>query len=197
MELSSIWIPILLIAVIGLGVVASYYLFRSLRGRTALTPEERRELAGGPMPALQKRALGSLVWGLLVFTVIAAILTVRGAAEYWENDDLRLLVMGIFLGGLLGQVVILPGFLLRERMRGELDERDQQILGNAPAVQSGLVLVALGAWLLSLSQMYHDQGAVPMVYLYLIFGSIIIVNMIGHSLGILFGYWMRASHGQG
>ncbi len=71
------------------------------------------------------------------------------------------------------------------------------VLSRAGAIQSGVVLVALAAWILALANRFHDQGAVPVVYLYLLFGSIIIFNFIGQSVGILVGYWFVARHGEG
>jgi small-conductance mechanosensitive channel len=154
-------------------------------------------MAGAPMPALQKRAWGGLVSGLGTLGIIMAILFNRDAAEYWENDDLRLLVVGIFIGGLLlhAAVSILP--LVREERESGIDERDRSVLGRAATTQSALVLLGLAAWVLYLARRFHDQGVVPVVYLYLIFGSIILVNQIGQSLGILIGYWRGVASGQG
>jgi hypothetical protein len=64
-------------------------------------------------------------------------------------------------------------------------------------VQSTAVLLALAAWLVGLTQRFHDQGAVPMVYMYLIFGSIILVMMIAQSLGVLLFYWIGVGNAEG
>ena len=153
-------------------------------------------MAHAPMPPLEKRAWWSLVIGVAMFVTITAILVVQGAAVYWENDNLRTLVLTIFLGGLIGYVGVLASSLPKER-EGRVDERDRLILSRAPKVQSALVLIALAAWLVALTRMFHDEGAVPVVYLYLMFGCIIIITIIGQALGILFGYWMVARYGEG
>ena len=168
---------------------------RSLPKRVDLSPEERAEMAATPMPPLQKRAL----WGLLVtaatLAIITVILTNRGAAAYWDNDNLRLTVVAIFLVGLFAYTGTLLLPLIKGGMR-QLDERDRIVLSKAGAVQSGLVLLALAGWLISLTERFREQGAIPVVYLYLIFGSIVLVNLLGQSLGILVGYWMGSSHGE-
>ncbi len=93
MEFSSIWSVPMLGTVFALAAVAGLLLYRKWP-RPALTREERDEIAGAPMPVLQKRAwLGLLVGAgtLIVITVI--LMTQGGAAEYWDNDSLRLTVM--------------------------------------------------------------------------------------------------------
>ena len=139
----------------------------------------------------------STALGLLTLGVIGAILTTYGAAEYWENDDLRLTVVAIFIAGMATHVGLLTAMvspLWSEE--GELDERDRQVLAQAPTIQTGLVLLTLAAWNISLIGRFHDQGAVPIVYLYLIFGTIVLVSLIGHSAGIVVGYWMGSRFGE-
>jgi hypothetical protein len=148
------------------------------------------------MPLLQKRAW----WGLLVvvatLATISAILIDQGAATYWEDDSLRLTVVGIFIAGLFAYA----GILLVTTLRGgrqKLDERDRVVLSRAGTIQSGLVLIALAGWLITLAERFREQGAVPVVYLYLLFGSIVLINLLGQSLGILLGYWMGSGNGEG
>ena len=116
---------------------------------------------------------------------------------YWVDDDLRLLVLGIFRFGLLGSVGVTNLPLIQLRVRDQLDERDRAVLARAPTAQSTLVLLGLATWLVTLTQRFHDEGAVPVVYLYLIFGSVILLMMIGQSLGIILGYWFGARNGEG
>jgi hypothetical protein len=78
-----------------------------------------------------------------------------------------------------------------------LDERDRIVLSRAGTLQTGLVLIAMAAWLITLTERFREQGAVPVVYLYWIFGSLILVNLIGQSLGILLGYWIGSANGEG
>ena len=152
-------------------------------------------MARAPMPALQKRAWWGLAIGGVTLAAITAILTAKGAAAYWENDDLRLFVVAIFLGGLFAYVAVVLLALVKEERDGSLDERDQAILRRASTAQSAAILLALAAWLTALPKMFHSEGAVPVVYLYLMFGSVVLVHMIGQSVGILLGYWFAARHG--
>ena len=55
-----------------------------------------------------------------------------------------------------------------------------------------MAATTLAAWMISLTEHFREQGAVPVVYLYLIFGSVILMNIISQAIGILLGYWMVA-----
>ena len=114
-----------------------------------------------------------------------------------ENDSLRLTVVGIFIGGLFAYVAILLLAVAKGKAEGNLDERDRRILGQASTAQSALILLSLAAWMIYLAEKFRDAGAVPVVYLYLIFGSVVIVNIIGQAVGILLGYWRLARYGEG
>ncbi len=196
MELSVIWLPIGLFAVVALGAVAVALLVRSWPKRDELSADERAEMAATPMPALQKRAWWGLAVTLATLAIITVILMNQGAAAYWEDDSLRLTVVGIFMAGLFGYVVTLLAPLIRAN-RHKLDERDRMVLSRAGAVQSGLVLIALAGWLITLTERFREQGAIPVVYLYLLFGSIVLINLIGQSLGILLGYLIGSANGEG
>jgi hypothetical protein len=41
-----------------------------------------------------------------------------------------------------------------------------------------------------LTERFHEQGVVPIVYLNLMFGSVILVTMNAQSVGILLGHWI-------
>jgi hypothetical protein len=197
MEGSLGWSLVLLGTVVALAIVAGVLLVRTMPRRGEVSREERNELATAPMPALQKRA----VWGLLVSVATLAITTGivsrYGAAEYWDNDSLRLTVMAIFIGGLFAYVLILLIAVAKQKSEGSLDERDRLILSQASGAQSAMVLLTLVAWVIYLAEKFRDAGAVPVVYLYLIFGCVVIVNIIGQAVGILLGYWRLARYGQG
>lgn len=195
--MESIWVIPLLGTVVALAVVGIVLLVRAWPRHLPLTAEEREEMASAPIPALQKRAWWSFAIGVATFGLIAVLLTDRGAVEYWENDGFRLTVLGIFIGGLVAHVAILLRPSLRGSRKGDFDERDRAVLSRAPHAQSIAVILALAAWMIVLSERFHDQGAVPMVYLYLIFGTAVLVSLIGQSVGILLGYWTGADHGEG
>lgn len=193
---ATFWSIPLLGTVILLAVVGVMLLMRAASGRKPLSGEERDEMASSPMPPLQKRAWLGLLISVATFLVIAMILFDRGAAEYWDNDSLRLTVVGIFIGGMVIYTGVFLASLVKMEREGRVDERDRAILARAPNAQSIAVILSLAAWLIYLAEKFHDQGTVPVVYLYLIFGSSILVTLIGQSLGVLLGYWVVARYGQ-
>lgn len=141
-----------------------------------------------PLAPLQKRALLSLAIGVVMSAAIVAVFLVKGTVSLSEEKGMRLLVTALFLGG-IGSYLIL---LLRTSGKGgstALDERDQRILTQAPAVQVMAMLIALAAWAITLTEVYWDEGAIPIDYPYLVFLSVFIVNMLAAAFGILLGYW--------
>ncbi len=178
----------------GFGV---FLLVRAWPRKPELSAEERSDMADTPMPPLQRRASWGLVIGVVTFGALTAILVTKGAATYWEDDNFRLSVMALFIVGLVAQAAITSFPLIGADARKRLDERDRAVLARAGTAQSTLVLLGLATWLVILGQRFHDQGAVPMVYLYLIFGSVVLLMMIGQSLGILLGYWIGVPDGEG
>jgi len=76
------------------------------------------------------------------------------------------------------------------------DERDLRVLDRAPRVQSVAMILTLAAWLTFLTLRYHGAGAVPMVFVYLIFFSSLIAYSLGLSLGVLMGYRKMARYGE-
>jgi len=191
------WMVPLLAAVILLALVAVVHVMRVLPRKPELSPDELAEIADAPMPTVQKGAWWGFMIGTVAIGAITTILSVAGASAYWEDDNLRLLVVGIFLVGLLGSVGVTNLPLIQLRSREQLDERDRAVLARAPTAQASLMLLGLAAWLIALTQRFHDAGAVPVVYLYLIFGSMVLLMMIGQSVGILLGYWLGVRNGKG
>lgn len=193
----NIWMVPLLASVLGLGIVAVVLLIRTWPEKPELSAEERAEMKDAPMPALQRRAWWGLAIGLGSFLLAAYLLTTRGVMTYWEDDGFRMTVLVVFLAGLLGSVGVTNLPLLRLRALGDLDERDRAVLARAPIAQMALGLLGLAAWLVALGQKFHAEGAVPMVYLYILFGSIVLLTMIGQSIGIILGYHFGARNAEG
>jgi hypothetical protein len=183
------WMGLSLIVVTALGIVGLVLIYRAWP-RPGLTPAERSEMAAAPMPPLKKRAWSGLVIGMLTLAVVWALVASRGAAVYWSDDQFRLTVMLIFIAGLVAHALVTGLLVNRDRRAGLLDERDRSIQARAPVVQSTAVLLTLAAWTVWAGERFHDQGAVPMVYLYLLFGLVILVMMIAQSLGVLLFYWL-------
>jgi len=191
------WMVPMLGGVVLLALVAVVLLVRSWPRKPRLSPEELADIAETPMPTLQKRAWLALSIGIGALAIITAILSSKGATSYWVDDDLRLVILGIFMVGLLGSFGVTNLQLMRLRGRKQLDERDRAVLARAPTAQMTLVVLGVAAWVIGLTQHFHDEGTVPVVYLYLMFGSVILLMMIGQSLGILLGYWFGVRNGEG
>ncbi|MGD8330340.1 MAG: hypothetical protein PVJ49_12980 [Acidobacteriota bacterium] len=188
------WLATGVLGIAGLAIAGLVLLVRSWPASPQLSAEERADMAGAPMPPLQKRAWVGLSIAVITTAVVTYLVASNGAAEYWVNDQLRLTVMMIFIGGLIAWAIVPATLMLGEGERKNVDERDRAILARAPMFQQVAILLALAAWLISLTQRFHDEGAVPVVYLYLLFGSIILVNMMAQSLGVLLGYWLKVGN---
>jgi len=138
------------------------------------------------MAPLQKRALYGLIFGVVWAVAIIVVFIMRGGVNAFNEDlGFRLIVDGLWIGGL---VVYLILFRTIMRRPGQFDERDKLIMDRAPRVQWWAVIIALVVWMIVLTEVYHDVGQVPVVFLFLIFMSSLIVSMIAQSVGILIGY---------
>ena len=185
-----------------LGTVVLFAVVGAVMGAKAwprkpdLTAEEKAELADAPMPYGMKGALIGFIIAVVTLGVIMGILMKYGAMTYWEDDDLRLIVVGIFLAGLVAHVTVTGLFMARAEALGKIDERDQAVLARSPAAQGALVLIGLAIWTSYLTTHFRDEGAVPVVYLYLMFGSVVLLVLMGQSLGILIGYWIGGRGGK-
>jgi hypothetical protein len=138
------------------------------------------------MAPLQKRALYGLIFGIAWAVVIIVVFIMRGGVNAFNVDlGFRLIAYGLWIGGLIVYLVLFRTIIGK---RGKFDERDQLILDRTPRVQWMAVIFSLVVWMITLSEVYHDAGQVPVVFLFLIFMSSLIVSMIAQSVGILFGY---------
>jgi len=132
-------------------------------------------------------------WGIGVSAVLAAaaasLVLMNGAEATFDTDGLRL----TFTLLLVAILVVMGGTTIWLRAQvnrggGLLDERDREILGRAPAAQVAGMLVTLAIWIVGLAEHFHDAGAVPVFYLYLVFWSVVVVDLVGLPVGVLLGY---------
>jgi len=142
-----------------------------------------------PATPLQRLARWGLVLGLLPGIAIGVMLLRYGAQAIYDDDRLRsvftallLLIAAVFL------IVVTRLKIWVSRVDGTLDERDRSILAAAPRLQSAGMLVTLAGWMVWLIERFHGAGAVPLVYLYLLFWSCWVVSLLMFPLGILLGY---------
>ena len=93
-------------------------------------------------------------------------------------------------------LIYVCGFLLAKDWikKGKLivDERDEQILADAPMAQVFGMLACLTVWIVVLSEVYWDAGQVPIVLLSSIFYSTILVAALTLPIGILLAYSARS-----
>ena len=143
------------------------------------------------MAPLQKRALYSLVIGVVFAIALIVIFIVKGDVTTFDDDlGFRLMVYALWIGVPLAYLIIMN---LTLRKPEQVDERDRLIIERAPQFQFLAVLLSLAAWVIVLTVVYSDQGQVPVIYLTLIMISTLIIGTIAQALGILFGYWRGES----
>jgi hypothetical protein len=150
----------------------------------ALPPGESLPLTG--LERLARRALGL---GFLLVVVAAGVILRAGVQRFYEDDAIRITVTLLLVAAL----VVLAGFGLRaaswaKQSYGPLDERDRAIFEQAPAIEGGPMIVTLALWVVGLQQTFWSAGAVPLVYLYLVFWSMLMVKALALPVGVLIGY---------
>jgi len=139
------------------------------------------------MAPLQKRAWYSLAIGLALAIALIGVFIAKGDVTTFDEDlGFRLIVYALWIGVPLAYLIVVN---LTLRKTGQVDERDRLIMGRAPRIQWLAVIFSLAAWIIVLTELYWDQGQVPVIYLTLIFISTLIVSALAQSLGILIGYW--------
>jgi len=139
------------------------------------------------MAPLQKRALYSFIIGLVLTIALVAVLVARGSVTALESDlNLRLILYAVLIGVPLVYLVLV---YLTLRKPTQLDERDRLIIERSSRAQWLAVIFTLVIWTIALTEIYRDQGHVPIVFLNLIFMSTLIIGTLAQSLGILVGYW--------
>ena len=145
------------------------------------------------MAPLQKRALYSLVIGVVLAIALIVVFITKGDVTTFDEDlRFRLIVYALWVGVPLAYLIVMN---LTLRKPGQVDERDRLIMERAPRIQLLAVIFSLVAWVIVLSEVYWDRGQVPVVFLTLIMISTLIISTIAQSLGILIGYWRMGRNG--
>ena len=143
------------------------------------------------MAPLQKRALYSFAIGLVLTIALIVVLVVQGDITAFERDpNLRLIMYAVLIGVPLIYLMLVNITL---RKPTQIDERDRLIIERSGRAQWLAVIFTLVAWTIALTEIYRDQGQVPIAFLQLIFMSTLIISTLAQSLGILAGYWSRTS----
>lgn len=145
------------------------------------------------MAPLQKRALYSFITGLILTIILVVILAVQGDITAFERDvNLRLVMYAVMIGVPLVYLILVN---LTLRKPSQIDERDRLIIERSNRVQWMAIIFSLAAWMIGLTEVYREQGQVPIAFITLIFVSILIISILAQSLGILLGYWRMNRNG--
>ena len=145
------------------------------------------------MAPLQKRALYGLVIGIVFAIALIVVFIAKGDVTTFDEDlGFRLIVYALWVGVPLAYLMVVN---LTLRKPGQVDERDRLIMGRAPKTQLLAVIFSLVAWVIALTEVYWDQGQIPVVFPTLILISILIVSTLAQSIGILIGYWRMGRYG--
>ena len=184
--------PLIISFVIAFLVAAILVYVASRKTRDMLPALELPDGEKLPRAPMQKLAMGIFL-GVSLLTAAATILVAyHGPQVWWDSDPVRLTVTFLLIAGL----VVYLGFSItvrawEQRDDGKLDERDLAILGRASAGVGGAMMVVMAVWMVSLTEAYHDTHLVPSYYLYLIFWSVVMTNVLASLAGILISYWTR------
>ena len=145
------------------------------------------------MAPLQKRALYSFVIGLVLTIALIVVFVAQGDITAFDRDqNLRFITYAVLIGVPLIYLILMN---LTLRKSTQLDERDRLIIEKSSRAQWLAVIFTLVAWTIALTEVYRDQGQVPIVFLKLIFTSTLIISTLAQSLGILVGYWEMNRNG--
>ncbi len=147
------------------------------------------------MALQQKRALWGLFIGIIwAIAIVVVFMTKGGVTAFSEDVGMRLLVDGIFIGGLLAYLLMM--FLTRQRQgQVAMDERDRLIASRATVIQLWSIVFSLVIWAIALGEIYWDVGQIPVIFPYFIAMSSVVVNILAQSAGILIGYWRMERNG--
>jgi cobalamin synthase len=139
------------------------------------------------MAPLQKRALYSLLIGLILAAALVAVFVIkRDINAFNEYEGFRYIVYFLWIGVPLVYLILVN---LTLRKPTQIDERDRLIMERAPKTQLLAIFLSLAAWLIILTEVYRDSGQIPIIFMTLIFISTLVISTLAQSLGILTGYW--------
>ena len=145
------------------------------------------------MAPLQKRALISFLIGITFTIALVVVFILEGDITAFNSDEtLRWITYAALIGVPLTYLILID---LTLRKPTQLDERDRLIMLRSGRVQWLAVIFSLAAWMITLTEIYREPRQVPVVFLTLIFMSILIISILAQSLGILLDYWRMNRNG--
>jgi len=175
--------------VVGLLIVSIVVYLSSLRTRRRLPVIELPEGESLPITPLQRYSGLTLITVATFSAIAAAIVIYHGPQVWWDNDSVRLTVTFLLLAGLVAYLIfIITISAMEKRGDGSFDERDSSILASSYAGVGGAMMTVIAIWMVALTETFHDTGLVPTYFLYLIFWSCVMTNVIASIAGILLAY---------
>ena len=145
------------------------------------------------MAPLQKRALISFLIGITFTIALVVVFILEGDITAFNSDEtLKWITYAALIGVPLTYLILID---LTLRKPTQLDERDRLIMLRSGRVQWLAVIFSLAAWMITLTEIYREPRQVPVVFLTLIFMSILIISILAQSLGILLDYWRMNRNG--
>jgi hypothetical protein len=180
--------PVLWI-IVALLIAGALVFASSLRTRRALPALDLPDGETLPKTELQKRARWALLGVVLLTAAAGSLLIYHGAQTWWEVDSVRHTITALMLGGLLVFLFFTLGVRSLEAAGdGRFDERDSVIMGRSCAGVGGAMMVVFAAWMIGLFETHVESRLVPTYYLYLVFWSLALTNVIASLAGILLAY---------
>jgi hypothetical protein len=161
----------------------------SLRTRKLLPEIELPDGESLPKTALQKHATRALLIVIALTGLAAGLVIYFTPQVWWDDDTVRLTVTGILLAALLAYLLFTLTIRgMEKREDGSFDERDSAILNRSHAGVGGAMMGVIAVWMVALTETHHQTHLVPTYYLYLMFWSCVMTNVIASIAGILLAY---------
>lgn len=178
-----LWITVgLLIA--GILVYLASVRTRRLLPEIELSPGEKL-----PRTPLQRLAGWTLLVVVLLTGVATSLVTWHGPQVWWDNDPIRLTVTFLLIAALVVYFIFtLRIRTLKSRSDGSFDERDSTILGRSYAGVGGAMMGIVAVWMIALTESFNETHLIPSYFLYLVFWSCVMTNVIASIAGILLAY---------
>lgn len=171
-------------------LIAGLIIFTSsLTTRRLLPAIELPDGEALPRTPLQRRAAWTLLGVIVLSLVAAGILLYFGAGRWWDDDAVRLSFTGLLLAALgVYLAFTISVRSLASRDDGSFDERDSAIMARSCAGVGGAMMSVLAIWMIGLVETFIDTRLVPSYFLYLVFWSCVMTNVIASLAGILLAY---------
>ena len=148
------------------------------------------------------QGLKRAIWGLVIWAVVASGFALSfflegGPAEF-TADRGRILAGAVFLG--LGYVAF-AWMLYRTRARGAggrrmVDERDRAIGMRSSVTALAIVLAFIFIICITLYEFYHDQGQLPVGWMWFLAYASILVGQLTLAASSLIGHLGMGDHGE-